>query len=39
MIKKIIEWSRKRRNEKKRKKEFQKKIDEIKKRDPFIYKH
>jgi preprotein translocase subunit YajC len=39
MIKKIIEWFRKRRNEKKRKKEFQKKIDEIKKRDPFIYKH
>ena len=38
-MKKIIDWFLKKIKERKRKKELKKKIEELKKRDPFIYHH
>jgi hypothetical protein len=38
-MKKIIDWFLKKIKERKRKKELKKKIEELKKRDPFIYNH
>jgi hypothetical protein len=38
-MKKIINWFLKKLKERKRKKELKKKIEELKKRDPFIYNH
>ena len=38
-MKKIIDWFLKKIKERKRKKELKKKIEELKKRDPFIYIH
>ena len=38
-MKKLIEWIKDKIEERKRKKRFEKKIEELKKRDPFIYKH
>jgi hypothetical protein len=38
-MKKIIEWFKNKLDERKRKKRFKKKIEELKKRDPFIYNH
>jgi hypothetical protein len=38
-MRKIIDWFLKKLKERKRKKELKKKIEELKKRDPFIYNH
>ena len=38
-MKKIIDWFLKKIKERKRKKELKKEIEELKKRDPFIYNH
>lgn len=38
-MKKIIDWFLKKIKDYKRKKELKKKIEELKKRDPFIYNH
>lgn len=38
-MKKIIDWFLKKIKERKRKQELKKKIEELKKRDPFIYNH
>jgi hypothetical protein len=38
-MKKIIDWFLKKIKDRKRKKELKKKIEELKKRDPFIYNH
>ena len=38
-MKKIIDWFLKKIKERKRKKELKKKIEELKKREPFIYNH
>ena len=38
-MKKIIDWFLKKIKERKRKKDLKKKIEELKKRDPFIYNH
>jgi hypothetical protein len=38
-MKKIIDWFLKKIKERKRKKELKKKIEELRKRDPFIYNH
>lgn len=38
-MKKIIDWFLKLIENRKRKKRLKKKIEELKKRDPFIYKH
>jgi hypothetical protein len=38
-MKKIIQWFIELIEERKRKKRFKKKLEELKKRDPFIYKH
>lgn len=38
-MKKLIEWIKDKIEERKRKKRFEKKLEELKKRDPFIYKH
>jgi hypothetical protein len=38
-MKKIIDWFLKKLKDRKRKKELKKKIEELKKRDPFIYNH
>jgi hypothetical protein len=38
-MKKIIDWFFKKLKDRKRKKELKKKIEELKKRDPFIYNH
>jgi preprotein translocase subunit YajC len=38
-MKKIIQWFLNLIEERKRKKRFKKKIEELKKRDPFIYNH
>ena len=38
-MKKIIDWILKKIKERKRKKELKKKIEELRKRDPFIYNH
>jgi hypothetical protein len=39
MIKKIIGWVKSLWEERQRKKRFKKKLEELKKRDPFIYNH
>lgn len=39
MIKTIINWFKNRKIKKEREKEFRKKIEELRKRDPFTYKH
>jgi len=39
MIKKLFNWVLKRIKEYKRKKEIKKKIENLKKKDPFIYNH
>lgn len=39
MIGRIIRWFKERKDKKRREKEFKKKMEELKKRDPFIYKH
>ena len=38
-MKKILDWFKKLLAERKRKKEFKKKLEELRKRDPFIYRH
>ncbi len=38
-MKKIINWIKSLIEERKRKKEFKKKLEELRKRDPFIYNH
>ena len=38
-MKKLINWVKKKLAERKRKKEFKKKLEELRKRDPFIYRH
>ncbi len=38
-MKKLINWIKKLIAERKRKKEFKKKLEELRKRDPFIYNH
>jgi hypothetical protein len=38
-MKTIIDWFLKKIKDRKRKKELKKKIEELKKRDPFIYNH
>lgn len=38
-MKKIIDWFLKKVADHKRKKKFKKKLEELKKRDPFIYNH
>ena len=38
-MKKIYNWFLKKLKERKKKKEFQKKLEELRKRDPFIYRH
>lgn len=38
-MKKIINWIKRLISERKRKKEFKKKLEELRKRDPFIYNH
>jgi len=38
-MKKIFNWIKKKIAERKRKKEFKKKLEELRKRDPFIYNH
>lgn len=38
-MKKIIEWIKDKLEERKRKKRFKKRIEELKKRDPFVYRH
>jgi hypothetical protein len=38
-MKKIIDWFLKKIKERKRKKELKKKLEELRKRDPFIYNH
>jgi len=38
-MKKIIEWIKDKIREYKRKRRFKKKLEELKKRDPFIYNH
>jgi len=39
MIRKIINWFKSRKEKKLREEEYKRKIEELKKRDPFIYKH
>lgn len=39
MINKLIKWIKDKIQEKKKKKEFKKKLEELRKRDPFIYNH
>lgn len=39
MIKRIINWVKNKLQERKKKKEFKKKLEELRKRDPFIYNH
>lgn len=38
-MKKLIEWIKNYFQDRKRKKQFKKKIEELRKRDPFIYDH
>lgn len=38
-MKKLINWLKKKIADRKRKKEFKKKLEELRKRDPFIYNH
>jgi hypothetical protein len=39
MIKKLINWVKSKIVKRKKEKEFKKKLEELRKRDPFIYKH
>lgn len=39
MIMKLINWVKSKIQEKKKKKEIKKKLEELRKRDPFIYNH
>jgi hypothetical protein len=39
MIKKLINWVKSKITKRKKEKEFKKKLEELRKRDPFIYKH
>lgn len=39
MIKTLINWFKNRKLKKEREKEFRKKIEELRKKDPFTYKH
>lgn len=39
MIRNVINWFKNLWEERKRKKRFKKKLEELKKRDPFIYNH
>ena len=39
MIFKLIKWVKDKLQEKKKKKEIKKKLEELRKRDPFIYNH
>jgi hypothetical protein len=39
MIKKLINWVKSKIAKRKKEKEFKKKLEELRKRDPFIYKH
>ncbi len=39
MIFKLIKWVKEKLQEKKKKKEIKKKLEELRKRDPFIYNH
>lgn len=39
MFKKLFNWIQKKLKEHKKKKEFKRKLEELKKRDPFIYNH
>ena len=38
-IKKLIDWVKEKIEDRKRKKRFKKKLEELRKRDPFIYNH
>jgi hypothetical protein len=38
-MRKIIKWFKDKQEDRKRKERFKKKIEELKKRDPFIYNH
>jgi hypothetical protein len=38
-MKKILNWVKEKIEDYKRKKRFKKKMEELKKRDPFVYKH
>jgi hypothetical protein len=38
-MKKLLKWFEKKISDRKRKKEFKKKLEELRKRDPFIYNH
>lgn len=38
-MKKLIDWVKEKIEDYKRKKRFKKRIEELKKRDPFIYRH
>ncbi len=39
MINKLIKWVKDKLQERKKKKEIKKKLEELRKRDPFIYNH
>jgi len=39
MFKRILKWFKDRKDQKERDKEYKKKVKEMKKRDPFTYKH
>jgi hypothetical protein len=39
MIKSILKWFKNRKEKKKKEKEYNEKLKELRKRDPFIYKH
>ena len=39
LIKKLIDWVKSKIEDRKRKKRFKKKLEELRKRDPFIYNH
>lgn len=39
MIQRILKWFRERKIRKEKEQEYKRKIEELKKRDPFIYKH
>jgi hypothetical protein len=39
MIKSILKWFKNRKEKKKKEKQYNEKLKELRKRDPFIYKH
>lgn len=39
MFKKIIDWFKNKIDQRRKRKKFQKKLEELRKRDPFIYNH